>query len=805
MRGDHLRSRRLRTKRREESRSALYSRSFENRRLGSELLEDRRMLALTTGLFFNSEGSTDGYTLFAPNTSHTTYLIDKDGDVVNSWTSEYLPGLIAYLQPDGSLLRDGSPHGQDGNGTINAPGAGGLLERFDWEGNKTWEFAYDSPTVLAHHDFEVLPNGNILLIAWEYKTEAEATAAGRDPSLPGPGYLYPDHIVEVQPDYENGGGTIVWQWHIWDHLVQEFDATKANYHGPTGVEDNPQLIDVNYVSTFDEGTSAGEDWTHANGIGYNPQLDQIVLSVREFSEFWIIDHSTSPAEAAGHTGGNSGRGGDLLYRWGNPQTYDRGTAADRQLYYQHDPRWIDDGTPGAGHITVFNNGIGRPGEDFTAVDEIAPPLLEDGSYAISAGQAWGPAAPTWVYTAPLANFSAIISSTQRLPNGNTLVVYGVNGTMTEVTPDGTEVWKYVNPYAGDQMIGPEQAIPPLGVDDPLIGSLFVNFTFQAQFYPQDYLAEFAATVADRHLFYNQSKFDGLSSAINAADDGAIAPDKVAYLVGDGPSTFANVSSYSRGINGVMIDLTGIHGAITASDFTFRVGSNNALDTWTAAPSPTAITVRSGAGIEGGDRIEIVWPNGAIRNQWLEVTLAANSSTGLLTPDVFYFGSRVGDTGVESPEDSFVTNPLDVNAIFGNIGPQKPIASIYDFNRDGQINSTDGALAFASAGFLFKLDLPGNIAAGVPLVALPDQSLRNAISSSIGSLAGISGQATGPVSGPQLAEISRREDSASAALRGSDATLRHGTPILELRPGKLRAEVVGPPAPDEDELLGTVQE
>lgn len=719
MRGGQLRNRRTGAKRPRQgaaTRSALYA-----RRLGSELLEDRRMLAQTTGLFFNNEGSTDGYTLFAPNTSKTTFLIDKDGSVVNTWTSAHLPGLLGYLQSDGSLIRDASPHGQGGNGFINAPGAGGLLERFDWDGAKNWEFAYDSSTVLAHHDFEVMPNGNILLIAWELKTEAQATAAGRDPSLPGPGYMYPDHIVEVQPDYENGGGAIVWEWHVWDHLVQEFDATKSNYQGSTGVEDNPQLIDVNYVSTLDAGASPGEDWTHANGIDYNAELDQIVLSVREFSEFWIIDHSTTTAEAASHAGGNSGRGGDLLYRWGNPQAYDRGTAADRVLYYQHDPRWVDEGTPGAGSITVFNNGVGRPGQDYTTVEEVAPPLLEDGSYEILAGTAWGPATPTWTYTAPLANFSAIISGTERLSNGNTLVVYGVKGTMTEVTPQGVEVWKYVNPFAGDQMLGQEQAIPPLGVNDPLIGSLFVNFTFQAQFYSLEYLSAFASNVVDRHLFYNQSSFDGGNAAINAADDGAIATDKNAYLPGDGLTTFASVSSYSRGINGVMIDLAGMHGVINASDFTFRVGSNNALETWTAAPSPVGIQVRAGAGLGGTDRIEIVWPNGAILNTWLEVTLAANSSTGLSTPDVFYFGSRLGDTGIDSPVDKFLTSVEDVVAVTDQVSSNRPIGNLYDFNRDGRVSSTDMALAHRGAGFLLKLELPGDVATSVPLAARPDSS------------------------------------------------------------------------------------
>ena len=168
---------------------------------------------------------------------------------------------------------------------------------------KNWEFAYDSPTHLAHHDFEVLPNGNILLIAWELKTEAEATQAGRDPNLPGPGYLYPDHIVEVHPDYINGGGTIVWEWHIWDHLVQQFDNTKDNWHGATGVQEHPELINVNYVSSFDEGAGDPQDWTHMNGIDYNPDLDQIVVSVARVQR--VLDHRSQH---------DHGRGGEPCRR-----------------------------------------------------------------------------------------------------------------------------------------------------------------------------------------------------------------------------------------------------------------------------------------------------------------------------------------------------------------------------------------------------------------------------------------------------------------------------------------------------------
>jgi len=437
----------------------------------------------TTGLFHNLEGTSDGYTLFSPNTTTSTYLLDKDGNVINEWVSDYPPGLHAYLLEDGSLVRAAVVD----NTQIDAAGGGGLIERFDWEGNKVWEFSYNDEStfedaVWQHHDIEILPNGNILLIAWEVKTEAEATQAGRDPDLPGAGHLFPDHIVEIQPDLESGvGGEVVWEWHVWDHLVQEFDDTKDNYYTATGVEDHPELIDLNYVSTFDEGGGQAEDWTHANGIDYNPELDQIVLSVREFSEFWVIDHSTTTEEAASHTGGDSGKGGDLLYRWGNPQAYDTGDASDRILYYQHDAKWILEGRPGEGNITVFNNGLGQPGDDLTSVLEIEPPVDELGNYDLTPGSAYGPESAVWTYTAAPEDFSSIISGTQRLANGNTLITYGPGGTFVEVTPEGEEVWRYVNPYTQSGMLGPTDPIPPFP-----FGDLLENFTFRATDYAADF-------------------------------------------------------------------------------------------------------------------------------------------------------------------------------------------------------------------------------------------------------------------------------------------------------------------------------
>jgi hypothetical protein len=286
------------------------------------------------------------------------------------------------------------------------------------------------------------------------------------------GELWPDHVIEVEP-LRPSGGSIVWEWHVWDHLIQEFDPSKENYGR---IADHPELIDINgdktrrtlsaeevarltalgyIVPRQDSGDRRDRyqervaDWTHINSIDYNPELDQIVLSVRHFNEIWVIDHSTTTDEAAGHSGGNCGRGGDLLYRWGNPQTYGAGLAADQRLFEQHDARWIPAGWPGAGNLTVFNNGGGRPGGDHSSVDEIRPPITDRGRYLLSEAGVFGPNLPVWSYGDSEGErfFAAHLSGAERLPNGNTLICSGERGRVFEVTPAGTIVWEMMSPFA----------------------------------------------------------------------------------------------------------------------------------------------------------------------------------------------------------------------------------------------------------------------------------------------------------------------------------------------------------------------
>jgi len=421
----------------------------------------------TVGLLQNDPSAFVGYTLFQSSQSRFAYLLDNEGRYVHSWYSSYLPALSDYLLEDGNLLHTaavGNPHFTGG-------WAGGRVELLDWDSNLLWAFDYSNDFHCQHHDVEPLPNGNVLILAWEVKTRAEAIAAGRDPGKIWNNEVWPDHIIEVNP----ANDSIVWQWHAWDHLVQDFDSTKANYGG---VAEHSELVDINYVRPG----FCTADWMHSNAVDYNPQFDQIILDVRDLGEIWIIDHSTTTDEASGHEGGRYGMGGDLLYRWGNPQVYGAGSAVDQQLFGQHEAVWVEPGLPGSGHITVFNNGVGRPGGDYSTVDEFMPACDSTGGYPRPAsGIPFGPAGPCWTYGAqwPKSLYSKYISGARRLPNGNTLICEADSGYFFEVTPDSRVVWRYVNPVSGPALLYQGDTVPR--------GTWCrLNSTFQITRYAPDY-------------------------------------------------------------------------------------------------------------------------------------------------------------------------------------------------------------------------------------------------------------------------------------------------------------------------------
>lgn len=385
---------------------------------------------------------TDGYNLLFPHNQPHVFLINNCGEVVHRWDDAdgVTPGNVAYILEDGTLVKAKATT-SFGQETFGAGGAGGIIEWRTWDNELLHSFEFADSQYRAHHDLAVLPNGNVLAIVWERIPIAEVVDRGGDLRFHPVTERWPDLIVELDPMSDS----IVWQWRAWDHLVQDYDSTKANYGV---IADHPHRIDIN-TELFEFGLRP--DWMHVNAIDYNAELDHILLSVPHFNEMWIIDHSTTTEEAATGSGGRSGRGGDLLFRWGNPAAYGQGAEADQQAFFLHDTRWVESGIPNyAGSITFFNN---RVGPDSSQVDIIMPVWDENtGQYLMKDGR-WLPEEGMRTITHPeMSIFSSGLSGAQILHNGNALISVGREGLGFEITPADEVVWEYKVPLKAGQSV-----------------------------------------------------------------------------------------------------------------------------------------------------------------------------------------------------------------------------------------------------------------------------------------------------------------------------------------------------------------
>ncbi|MFD0964719.1 aryl-sulfate sulfotransferase [Pseudofulvibacter geojedonensis] len=400
----------------------------------------------TIGLLHYNSNVSDGYLLFGHKQDNDVYLINNCGEVVNHWLTDNRLG-VAYLLDNGNLLKSG----------------GGFLELRDWDNSLLWKVDLTVYGLDQHHDIEPMPNGNVLVLSRDVYTSAEAIAQGRNPSLVNT-ELRSEKIVEIQPVGTNSLN-VVWEWKIWDHLIQDFSAAQPNFGV---VANHPELLDLNL------GTSSS-NWIHANAVEYNETLDQIVFSSRKMNEIYVIDHSTTILEAASHTGGNSGKGGDFLWRWGNPINYDQGTAGDQKLYGQHDPKWIPNGYPNAGKLSLFNNGTGRTPE-YSSVHIIDTQVDINGNYSISGS--FLPNDFFWSWDGSVLGttvFSNSQSGANVQPNGNVLFCETVPGRISEIDSSGNLVWSYEN---------------PIGTSNYVQGDMIPNSqnqVFRAEKYPANFV------------------------------------------------------------------------------------------------------------------------------------------------------------------------------------------------------------------------------------------------------------------------------------------------------------------------------
>ena len=372
----------------------------------------------------------DGYTLITSGGGQgngqqgLTTLIDNDENIINTWSHDTRPASIAYLMPDSILYVPCKWTGNAG-GQGGGP-AGGRYKKMTWDGNVIWDYYLPDDICSPHHDIAVLPNGNILSICSETKSQQEAQNAGFNIN----GSITLDMIIEIEPVGEDEAN-IVWEWHFWDHLIQDRDPSLNNFGN---ISENPQLLDINVSGGGSQGIN---DWNHSNCISYNSILDQIVISARHMNEIYIIDHSTTISEASSHSGGNSGMGGDFLYRWGRPENYGRGNSSNQILDSQHGVDWIPQGYPGEGNLLLFNN---FHTNNNSAVLEFSTPINENGSYIINDIDPYGPDSYTWIYQADF--FSDKQSGAFRLSNGNTLITSDEDSRLFEVDLNGNIVWEY---------------------------------------------------------------------------------------------------------------------------------------------------------------------------------------------------------------------------------------------------------------------------------------------------------------------------------------------------------------------------
>ena len=358
----------------------------------------------------------DGLVLISDFTTESVVLIDIDNNIVNSWEVNDYNLLNSYLTPDSILV------------TISKLNNLPVLQKYDWDGLLLWTFILEEGECIIHHEQVILPNGNILAICKETIIAEENIYFNEN--------IVIDKIIEIEP-LDNDQANIIWEWRFYDHLIQNYDPNMLNYGI---ISENPQLFNINAYNLLG-------DFTHLNCVDFNAELNQIVFSSRTLNEVFIIDHSTTTEEAKSHIGGIYGKGGDFLYRWGNPINYNRGDFGDQKLHAPHADNWINSDYPGGGNILLFDN---EYDVSISAIIEFQPPILSNGLYSLDANEPFEPNEYTWINHS--SNYYSLShSGAFRMPNGNTLItIFGVPPlyeiNIIEIDENGSLQWEYLGSF-----------------------------------------------------------------------------------------------------------------------------------------------------------------------------------------------------------------------------------------------------------------------------------------------------------------------------------------------------------------------
>lgn len=210
-----------------------------------------------------------------------------------------------------------------------------------------------------HHDVVPLDNGNFLSMSFTF----------RDVDYPDLGltHVAGDLLVEFDAD-----GNIVWEWDAFDHLDPQ-----RRREGFEILIPNPET------------GQNGQDWTHGNGLVYEPETDSVLFSIRHQDWLVRVDRKT----------------GDVVWRLGPEGDF----ALDEGdwFYHQHSPQWQDDGT-----LLLYDNGLANPDLDDDLERSRTVRYAVD-TDTMTATQVWTDAPQDFI--APVAG------DADRLPNGNLLI------------------------------------------------------------------------------------------------------------------------------------------------------------------------------------------------------------------------------------------------------------------------------------------------------------------------------------------------------------------------------------------------
>jgi len=386
-------------------------------------------------LYIEHEKVSKGVVLYAPLHSKNVFLVDNCGSLVNHWEFDSHSNYSsASLLEDGSIIKLVLSD-KDGAGVRKDA----CFEHRSWDNTLLWKFCGEDRYAALHSDFNVLPNGNVLSLLKDRHSILEAINAGLKPENIHGNSFNSESVVEIKRTGITTG-EVVWEWHLWDHLVQDYDSLKNNYKK---IIEQPRRLDINVI----------ESNVHFNSIDYNSNLNQLLVSCWSDHEIYIIDHTTSSEMAATSSGGKYGYGGDFLFRWGKERNYNAGR---QKLFGQHNPSWIpDDYGRFGGMISIFNNEFGYYTENVlkSAIVILNIDPDGDGVYDFLEKNTFEPTSYEYIWTGKIYNnwmLSRIMSGAEVQPNGNILICEATKGRFSEIDENGDVVWVYKSPDEGTE-------------------------------------------------------------------------------------------------------------------------------------------------------------------------------------------------------------------------------------------------------------------------------------------------------------------------------------------------------------------